>query len=251
MKKTPVARIPGLPETLDIFTRGANLFDSSCSETARVWFTDQDGGYYIKRSAPGSLAEEATMTRIFHGLGLGPELIVYLPAEADWMVTRALSGNDCLHRPYLEDPKHLSETLGQLLRRLHSTDTAACSLPDRNRRYLEDTAFRYHCLSSPSGADRAAWQVVQQNPDILDSRVLLHGDYCLPNILLDNWAFSGFLDVGAGGIGDRHIDLYWGCWSILYNLKEERWCSCFLDAYGRQDVDTQKLRILDAFESFR
>ena len=92
--------------------------------------------------------------------------------------------------------------------------------------------------------------MVQRNLDILDSRVLLHGDYCLPNVMLDNWTFSGFLDVGGGGIGDRHIDLYWGCWSLQFNLKDTRFCSRFLDAYGRQDVDTEKLRILNAFESF-
>jgi kanamycin kinase len=69
-------------------------------------------------------------------------------------------------------------------------------------------------------------------------------------VILQNWSFSGFIDVGHGGIGDRHIDLYWGCWSLLYNLKEERWCSRFLDAYGRQDVDVKKLRILDAYEVF-
>lgn len=166
------------------------------------------------------------------------------------MVTRALPGNDCLHQLYLENPKRLSETLGQLLRQLHETDAPGCPVPDRNRRYIDDTLRRYHSLPHPSVPEEEAWQVVQRSLDILDSRVLLHGDYCLPNVMLDNWTFSGFLDVGGGGIGDRHIDLYWGCWSLQFNLKDTRFCSRFLDAYGRQDVDTEKLRILNAYEAF-
>ena len=38
---------------------------------------------------------------------------------------------------------------------------------------------------------------------------------------------------GNGGIGDRHMDLYWGCWSLNFNLKDSVWCSRFLDAYGK------------------
>lgn len=250
MKLIPVLQIPRLPEMLHTYTRNARLFDSSCSETARVWFADKDSGYYIKRAPSGSLREEAEMIRFFHKLGLGPELLAYLPAEEDWMVTRALPGNDCLHQLYLENPKRLSETLGQFLRQLHETDAPDCPVPDRSRRYIDDTLRRYHSLPHPSAAEEGAWQVVQRNLDILDSRVLLHGDYCLPNVMLDNWTFSGFLDVGGGGIGDRHIDLYWGCWSLQFNLKDTRFCSRFLDAYGRRDVDTEKLRILNAFEAF-
>lgn len=256
MTRTPIHEIPGLPQPLTAFTRDARLFDSSCSKNARVWFADVGGGFYIKRAAAGSLRTEAEMTAFFHSSGLGAQVMAFLPGEEyDWLVTRAIPGEDCLADQYLQDPKRLSELLGQLLRLLHGTDTTGCPVPDRNERYAA-TALRNHDagIASPrfmgfSSAEEA-WELVKQNPAILDSRVLLHGDYCLPNVMLDNWRFSGFIDVDCGGIGDRHIDLLWGCWSLLYNLKEARWCSLFLDAYGRQDVDTEKLRILAAFEVF-
>ena len=250
MKKIPVLQIPQLPETLHTYIRNAKLYDSSCSETARVWFADKDSGYYIKRAASGSLREEAEMIRFFHKLGLGPELLAYLPAEEDWMVTRALPGNDCLHQLYLENPKRLSETLGQLLRQLHETDAPDCPVPDRNRRYIDDTLRRYHFFPHPSAAEEGAWQVVQRNLDILDSRVLLHGDYCLPNVMLDNWAFSGFIDLDNGGMGDRHIDLYWGVWTLNFNLHTHRYGDRFLDAYGRDKINPDVLPVIGAFEVF-
>ena len=234
MNKTPIALIPKLPETLQEYTRNVALFDSSCSKAAKVWFSDKDGGFYIKSASAGSLKEEADMTASFHSRQLGAEVIAYLPLEQDWLVTRAIPGEDCLHEAYLADPRRLSETLGKLLRQLHETNADGCPYADRNE-------TRY--ASVPA-------ELRQQHPDLLTGKVLLHGDYCLPNVMLHNWQFSGFIDVGSGGIGDRHIDLYWGCWSILYNLKDERWCSRFLDAYGREVVDIGKLRILDTFESF-
>lgn len=255
MNRIPIPRIPELPEPLLVYTRDAALFDSSCSENARVWYAGKENGFFIKRAAAGSLKTEADMTVFFHSRGLGTEVMAYLPLEKDWLVTRAVPGEDCLDRKYQERPKWLSETLGQLLRMLHSTDATGCPVPDRNESYVSTALCNHDAgIASPGfmgfSSAEDAWDVVKHNPDILDSRVLLHGDYCLPNVMLNNWRFSGFIDVGCGGIGDRHIDLFWGCWSILHNLKDSRWCSRFLDAYGRQDVDTEKLRILSAFEVF-
>ena len=86
--------------------------------------------------------------------------------------------------------------------------------------------------------------------DALQSKVLLHGDYCLPNIIFDNWKFSGFIDVGNGGVGDRHIDLFWGVWTLWFNLKTNKYQERFLDAYGRDKADETALKIVAAAEVF-
>ena len=80
--------------------------------------------------------------------------------------------------------------------------------------------------------------------------MILHGDYCLPNVMLEDWRFSGFIDLDHGGIGDRHIDLYWGCWSLGFNLKTDRYRDRFLDAYGRDMVNEELLPVIGAFETF-
>ena len=248
MNRIPVDRIPQLPESLNPYTAGSALYDSSCSREARVWFSDFEGGIYIKTAPAGTLKTEADMNAFFHSRQMGAEVLSYLSGDADWMVTRALAGEDCIHPKYLEDPKRLSETLGTLLRQLHETDPSGCPVPNRNETYIATVIRNHDGCTAPN--TEQAWDIARQNLNCLDSGVLLHGDYCLPNVMLDNWRFSGFIDVGFGGIGDRHIDLYWGCWSLLFNLKDSRWCSRFLDAYGRRDVDLKKLRIIDAFEAF-
>ena len=84
----------------------------------------------------------------------------------------------------------------------------------------------------------------------LKSDTLLHGDYCLPNIMLENWRFTGFIDLGRGGIGDRHIDLFWGAWTLEFNLHTDKYGSRFLDAYGRDRVEEEMLRVVAAAEVF-
>ena len=65
----------------------------------------------------------------------------------------------------------------------------------------------------------------------------MHGDYCLPNILLEDFRLTGFVDFDCGGVGDRHWDLYWGIWTLGHNLKSDAYRDTFLEAYGRSDVD--------------
>ena len=80
--------------------------------------------------------------------------------------------------------------------------------------------------------------------------VLIHGDYCLPNIMLDHWRFSGFIDLGFDGIGDRHIDLFWGTWTLWFNLKTDKYRDRFYDAYGRDCIDSEQIRVVAAAEVF-
>lgn len=85
---------------------------------------------------------------------------------------------------------------------------------------------------------------------LLRTDTLLHGDYCLPNVIFDHWEFSGFVDLGNGGVGDAHVDLFWGAWTLTFNLKTDAYRQRFFDAYGRDKVDEEKLRLVAACEVF-
>ena len=91
---------------------------------------------------------------------------------------------------------------------------------------------------------------MEEKHHLLKTDTLIHGDYCLPNVMLDNWRFSKFIDVGNGGIGDRHVDLFWGIWSLGFNVKSDAYRDRFLDAYGREAVEEEMLPIIGAFECF-
>ena len=244
------------PDSFRPLLQGCPVYDSSCSPDARVYFIDQ--GLYLKSAPAGTLAQEAAMTAYFHNKGLSAEVLQYLSTDQDWLLTRAVPGEDCTNSPYLEDPKRLSETLGTFLRQLHSIDPSDCPT-DRIKTYVATAEQNFHAgifaadfAATHLGYHNAedAWRVIENGKHLLKQDVLLHGDYCLPNILLNNWNFSGFIDVGNGGIGDRHIDLFWGIWSLGFNTKSDAYRDRFLDAYGREDVEEEMFPIIRAFECF-
>ena len=258
MKRTPIqpdfARFPA--EFHNLLT--APVFDSSCSKEARVYFIDRDGGYFLKSAPAGTLQKEAAMDRFFHEKGLGPQVLSYVTGQQDWLLTARVPGEDCLHAQYISDPKRLCDTTAQILRQLHEIPADGCPV-DRTADYIA-TALenhrtgRYDSTLFPDNWGYAcaedAIAVVREFAPALKSDTLLHGDYCLPNILLQNWKFTGFIDLGAGGMGDRHIDLFWGVWSLFFNLKTDAWGDRFLYVYGRDKIDKDILAAIAAFEVF-
>lgn len=260
MRKIPIDRIPdSLPPEIESLTLGAGLYDSSCSPEARVYFIDKDAGYYLKCAPAGALASEAAMARYFYGKGIGAEVLSYTSGAVDCLLTARADGNDCTHGRYLSDPDRLAERLAQELRALHETNSALCPVPHRTRQYLALAKQNYRAgkcdLSLFSGmfdfgSAEEAYAILEEGKDALRCEVLIHGDYCLPNIILRDWRLSAFIDLGNGGVGDRHIDLFWGAWTLWFNLKTDRYRARFLDAYGRDKIEEPLLRVVAAAEVF-
>ena len=263
MKRTLLKEIPGfIPSSLLPYVSGGNLYDSSCSPEARVIFSDKDSGYFIKSAPLGSLKSEALMQNYFCEKGLSSRVLEYFSDTSenkDFLVSERVRGEDCTFQTYLDDPKRLCIFLGEKLRELHSLDFSDCPVKDRMSTYFKVAKVNYEKRTyDPSytmGAYRTlnideAYRAAELAKTLLNGKVLLHGDYCLPNIVLDDWRFSGFIDLGNGGVGDPHIDIYWGAWTLNFNLGTDKYRTLFYDAYGRDAIDTDKILAVSLFEAF-
>jgi kanamycin kinase len=260
MKLTQIQpQIDQIPRDFHGLLSDCCIFDSSCSPEARVLFIDKDSGYFLKKAPKGALYQESIMTQYFHSKQLAAEVLAYVSYEQDWLLTRRLSGEDCISQKYLDDPIRLCDTLAELLRRLHDENHDACPVTDvtAQRLMLAQENYRMSSYDMSLFPDNwgfqsaeEAWATIERNAKYLKTDTLLHGDYCLPNVLLDNWKFSGFIDVGGGGVGDRHFDLFWGIWSLFFNLKTNDYCDRYMDVYGRDLIDQDALRTIAAIEVF-
>jgi aminoglycoside phosphotransferase len=72
--------------------------------------------------------------------------------------------------------------------------------------------------------------------------VFTHGDYCLPNILInsEHSGISGFIDLGRAGVADRYQDLALAARSLTYNFGPG-WESLLWESYGLTSLDAAKL----------
>lgn len=259
MKRTPVQLNPAdYPDAVADILKDSPVFDSSCSTVAEVLYISRDEGYFLKTAGEGSLRTESLMTAFLHSLGLSAEVLYYGSYEGkDHMLTRRIAGEDCTDQQYLSDPVRLCGTTAVLLRELHETDGKDCPVQDRNRTFTDSVTNGYDGHHYEPYLFRGIWEfhsyedarrTAEEGMPLLKREVLLHGDYCLPNIILNNWKLSGYIDVGNGGMGDRHIDILWGIWTLSYNLGTTEYTGRFMDAYGRDRIDPEMLRAVAAME---
>jgi kanamycin kinase len=251
--------VSAYPARLQPLLSGAALYDSSGSPEASVIFIHKDGGCFLKSAPKDALAREAAMPRYFHSKGLAASVLAYISEEQDWLLTERILGDGCTAVKYLDQPEKLCDTLAQQLAIIHAMDFDGCPILNHTERYLAKAeynkmngVFDKNLFADKCGWETAeeAWRVIESGSRLLQTDTLLHGDYCLPNIILDDWNFSGFIDLDNSGVGDRHVDLFWATWTLNFNLKTDKYRERFIDAYGRENVYEERLRVVAAIEAF-
>ena len=143
-------------------------------------------------------------------------------AEQDgfrWTLMTRISGEMSCSPIYRTDPHRLVRVLADALKTLWAVDVSDCPVDQtpaaklrRARSIVENgqvdlelvepETFGEKGFSSPAAL--LAW--LEENAPPCQP-VLTHGDFCLPNIFLENWEFSGFLDLGRSGAGDKWTDI--------------------------------------------
>lgn len=131
-------------------------------------------------------------------------------AAGEWLVTRALPGENAVSGFAFEHPELAAAAIGEGLRLLHTSLHPA------------DCPFSWHVATRVATAERAGIVVpdaLRTSPP-LDRAVVCHGDPCAPNTLLDADAtFAGIVDLGTLGVADRWADLAVATWSLKWNFE--------------------------------
>lgn len=203
--------IEEFPEKLQNTLKDAKVYDSSSSPEAQVLFIDKKDGYYLKIASKKSLEREAEMTDYFKKKNLGLGYISYLSDQSqDFLLKEKIQGDNYLAKQYLKNPKQLCDSLAENLRFLHEQNFEDCPILDHSERYLKKVENNARLKKSNLDfvtnynihTPEETYDYIQNNKLLLKDDTLLHGDYCLPNIILDNWQFKGFIDLDCAGVGD-------------------------------------------------
>jgi len=251
--------INSMPDEIKYYLTGSEIYDSSCNVRAKTYFIDRDAGYFLKIAPKNTLEHEAVMMDYFHGKGMTARVCAYInDNENDYFLMERVKGESSYEEKYLNEPERLAVVTGESLRKLHDISPDGCPkknitsslIPIAHEKYKNNNYDAWFLEYGDFKIPEGGYDFLCKNENKLVEDVHLHGDACLPNIILDDFKFSGFIDFEGGGIGDRHFDILWTIWSLQHNLKSQDYKNIFLDAYGRDKFDIDRYRLCIALQAF-
>ena len=221
---------------------------------SRVFKTIDEGDcLYLKTQAASSaqsFAVEVDILGWLNGKLPVPEAAAYQSDDIqEYLILTEVPGFNCVEAMNILPPSRIVELLAEGLRQFHELDLTGCPFDLRIAQKLitaqenvrlglvDETDFD----PERQGASATSLlEALRQHCPSEDDLVFNHGDYCLPNILIQDNAISGFIDLGRAGIADRYNDLAIASRSIATNLGEP-YADLFFEVYGVKKVNIEKI----------
>ncbi len=233
----------------------------SLADTFRL---ERDGApaLYLKispQSARNDLLAEKERLDWLQGRLPVPDVLRYaVDGQSEYLLLTALAGGNAASLAAVEPPERIATLLATGLRTIHALPVEQCPFDMMLDREIEE-ARRNIALGLVDEADfddirlgRSATDLFQEllttRPSTEDL-VFTHGDYCLPNIIVDGQDLGGFVDLGRAGVADRYKDIALALRSLERNTGQDL-TTAFFEAYGLPGPDTERVdyyKLLDEF----
>ena len=242
---------------------GRNLRTESCSDVFLYTHSLKSGLILKTRDVrrrpqePDLLAETVALTWLQDKLPVPEYRCFHVEGDTQYLLMTRLEGVTGIHPEATGNPVHLVAEFARGLREIHGLDTTSCPLDWRMSRFV---AWAEGFIESgalddrvPEGEHRTI--LLDQLSDVQkavpeeEDLVVTHGDYCLPNVIFQDGALSGYIDLAYTGVGDRYLDFVAVRGTILRNLGEE-WIGPFFEAYGLGEPDQAKLNAYQKVHDF-
>lgn len=249
----PVAPPAGVPRELGLDGPGVRWFQEPIGESgAEVFLITEPGrpDRYLKtdpRVADRRLADERDRMAWLQGRLPVPEVLGYaLAGGKEWLVTSAIPGLSACDEALDMPRRNVVRTMARELRRIHSLPTEGCPFV---RRLADKIAEAADAVAGRDAESRERFAAFLARPRPAEDLVLVHGDYCEPNIMFDGGAVSGFIDLGFAGVSDRYSDFCQAHYTLNRN-GDGALEGFFFAEYGLPAVDEDKLDYYCKLEMF-
>lgn len=199
-----------------------------CSEAQVLMFDDM-----VLKIQPDSnpAGNEHQMTRWLQGRL--PVAQIIEEAHVDgfrYLLMTRVKGHNLCDDAILDDQEKLAALMADGLRQMWNVDISTCPANrslDQIFREIE-TGIRNGTITreqacQPETYGSEGFETPSQLFDWLvmhrptEDLVLSHGDYCLPNVMMDGKNVTGLIDLGYAGIADKWVDIEKGLWSMWAN----------------------------------
>lgn len=148
----------------------------------------------------------------------------------NYLLMSKLNGRMSCNKDFLENPNLLVKILAQGLKMLWSVDITDCPsncMLDNKLKAAEERVLANLCDMEDSELGTFGENAFASPSHLLswlkdnkprETPVLSHGDYCLPNIFINDNKISGFIDLGRCGAADKYQDIALCCRSLNSNF---------------------------------
>ncbi len=180
-----------------------------------------------------------------------PELLYYETYNGmDYMLTSEIVGQDASREENLADPEQTIRLYAEGLRLLHRIPIEGCPMDRTLKRKLKlaerrvgEGLVREDDLEEENGHRKPIdiYRELMDTQPRQEDLVFAHGDYCMPNVILDGNRVSGFIDLGGAGVADRYQDLALAVRSLRHNYRTDEYKSLFMAYYGLSHWDEEKI----------
>ena len=181
--------------------------------------------------------ETVAMMRWLEGKLPVPKVIAYEKDEAaglQFLLMSRVTGKMSCDEYYMSRPKELCQYLAQALKLMWSVDISDCprciTLDDelkearfRVENNLVDVSDAEPTTFGPDGFENpmALLEWLENNRPEREP-VLSHGDFCLPNVFIDDDRLGGLIDLGDTGVNDKWLDIAL-CYRSLKHNADGTW----------------------------
>jgi aminoglycoside phosphotransferase len=257
--------LEALPDELRIEIGKSTWKQVTIGESGAYIYLLSDGkvrNRYLKimpRRLKISIEREVELLKWMEGKLPVPKVILFISdTEYEYLLMTEVKGTHSCDPSFGSDMPKLVYLLAKGLRMIHSIDIENCPFDQRLSIKLKEAEYRVlNGLVNENDFDdaRQGRKAIDLFQELLIAKparedlVFTHGDYCLPNIIINNGDISGFIDWGRGGVADRYQDLALAARSLEYNF-DAKWIPLFFKEYGIDNIDYSKIeyyKLLDEF----
>lgn len=138
--------------------------------------------------------------------------------------------------------------LGKALKQIHQVNIENCPFnkysPEQLLSNFLDKLDSIYPEIQDNYKDETKETVIEfMKENIPTDKVLTHGDYSMPNILINDGEIS-FIDLGELGISTKYLDIYYLMKSLKINKKEEIFEE-FIKGYGIDKINNNYIKWMD------
>jgi aminoglycoside phosphotransferase len=260
-----VRQCKGVPPELASVTSGYSLERVSVGRSdAQVFRLERPGreSLYLKVAPRGSpdplLAEKLRLEWIGDRLPV-PQVRLFAEDHLrQYLLLSEIPGVDASRSVHEGNIPQLVRLLAQGLRMIHGLPADGCPFDQTLGPNIEEARRRVRD-GFVDEADFDAERRGRRASDLFDELLragpsgedltFTHGDYCLPNIIIDGDAIGGFVDWGRAGVADRYQDLALAARSLERNWGAE-WVPLLFREYGIEMPDEKKIEFYKLLDEF-